>query len=119
MKNKEDIKSLALELAAAGAEKKAEDIVLLDVDGLTSVADYFVVFGARNAKQAQSIADEIEDAGARAGLPVLHREGYRTGDWILIDFGDILCHVFAGDTREFFGLEALWKDAPSLAYEGD
>ena len=78
-----------------------------------------LIVASRNSKQSQSIADQIEDVAAEQGMTVLHREGYREGEWILLDFGDIICHVFGGDElREFYGLEELWNDAVRVPFEG-
>ena len=84
MKEKQEIKDVALALAQAGFDKKGTDIAILDLEGLSSLADYFVLVSASNVKQAQSIADEIEDKGAEVGATVLHREGYHEGEWICL-----------------------------------
>ena len=119
MKEKQEIKDVALALAQAGFDKKGTDIAILDLEGLSSLAHYFVLVCASIVKQAQSIADEIEDKGAEVGATVLHREGYHEGEWILLDFGDIICHVFGGqETRSFYGLEQLWNDAARVEFTG-
>ncbi|MCF0158269.1 ribosome silencing factor [Veillonella caviae] len=120
MKQKEDIKQSVLALAQGAFDKKGKDIEILDLEGISMLGDYFMIVSANNIKQSQSIADEIEDVAAEQGMTVLHREGYREGDWILLDFGDIICHIFGGDdTREFYGLEALWSDASRVPFEGE
>lgn len=111
MKNKEDIKKIALELVKAGEDKKGFDTALLDLEGVSLLADYFIIMGANNSKQTQSIADAMEDKAAELGLPAKHTEGYREGQWILLDFGDIICHIFSGEDRENYNLEQLWSDA--------
>lgn len=118
MKEKNEIQTAALTLAQAAFDKKGADIAILDLEGLSTLTDFFVVASASNGKQAQSIADEIEDKGAEIGFTVLHREGYHEGDWILLDFGDMICHVFSGESRDFYGLESLWKDAKVVPFEG-
>ena len=119
MKKKEDIKNTALALAQAAFEKKAHDITILDLEGISMLGDYFLIVSGNNVKQSQSIADEIEDVAAKESVTVLHREGYREGEWILLDFGDIICHIFGGDEpREFYGLEQLWNDAVQVEFEG-
>ena len=119
MKKKEDIKNTALALAQAAFEKKAHDITILDLEGISMLGDYFLIVSGNNVKQSQSIADEIEDVAAKEGVTVLHREGYREGEWILLDFGDIICHIFGGDEpREFYCLEQLWNDAVQVEFEG-
>ena len=119
MKKKEDIKQIVLELAQAAFDKKGRDIEILDLDGISILGDYFLIVSANNSKQSQSITDEMEDKAAELGITVQHREGYREGEWILLDFGDIICHVFGGDElREFYGLEELWNDAGRVPFEG-
>ena len=119
LKKKEDIKQIVLELAQAAFDKKGRDIEILDLEGISMLGDYFLIASANNSKQSQSIADEMEDKAAELGITVQHREGYREGEWILLDFGDIICHVFGGDElREFYGLEELWNDAGRVPFEG-
>jgi len=119
MKKKEDIKQIVLELAQAAFDKKGRDIEILDLEGISMLGDYFLIASANNSRQSQSIADEMEDKAAELGITVQHREGYREGEWILLDFGDIICHVFGGDElREFYGLEELWNDAGRVPFEG-
>lgn len=119
MKKKKDIKQIVLELAQAAFDKKGRDIEILDLEGISMLGDYFLIASANNSKQSQSIADEMEDKAAELGITVQHREGYREGEWILLDFGDIICHVFGGDElREFYGLEELWNDAGRVPFEG-
>ena len=119
MKKKKDIKQIVLDLAQAAFDKKGRDIEILDLEGISMLGDYFLIASANNSKQSQSIADEMEDKAAELGITVQHREGYREGEWILLDFGDIICHVFGGDElREFYGLEELWNDAGRVPFEG-
>ncbi len=119
MKNKEEVKQIVLQLAQAAFDKKGRDIEILDLEGVSMLGDYFLIASANNIKQSQSIADEMEDKAAELGMTVNHREGYREGEWVLLDFGDIICHVFGGDElREFYGLEELWNDAVRVPFEG-
>ena len=119
MKNKEEIKEIVLQLAQAAFDKKGRDIKILDLEGVSMLGDYFLIASANNIKQSKSIADEMEDKAAELGMTVNHREGYREGEWILLDFGDVICHVFGGDElREFYGLEELWNDAVRVPFEG-
>lgn len=102
----------------AALDKKAFDLDVLAVGKLTSIADYFIMCSATSERQAQSIADSIvdkvrEDAHAK---PLLV-EGTTPGRWILLDFGDFICHVFTEDCRRFYGLERLWGDAPNVTAE--
>lgn len=118
MKQKEDIKQIVLALAKAADAKKGEDIRILDLEGVSTLTDYFLLITASNVKLAQAISDEVEDVAAQEGMTVINREGYREGSWILLDFGDCMCHVFSGESREFYGLEELWSDAAQVEFEG-
>lgn len=119
MKEKEQIKGVALVMAQAAFDKKGQDIRIMDLEGISLLSDYFVLVTANNVKNAQAIADEMEDKAALEGMTVLHREGYREGEWVLLDFGDIIVHVFGGqDYRDFYGLEQLWSDAKYVDFEG-
>lgn len=118
MKEKEQIKAVALVMAQAAFDKKGQDISIMDLEGISLLSDYFVLVTANNVKNAQAIADEMEDKAALEGMTVLHREGYREGEWVLLDFGDIIVHVFGGqDYRDFYGLEQLWSDAKYVDFE--
>ncbi len=110
-------KKLALAIAAAASNKKAHDIVLMKMEGLTSATDYFVVCSANTVTQTRAIADEVEERLAEEGVPFIHKEGYREGEWILMDYGDCVLHVFTRDSREYYALEQLWGDAELTPYE--
>lgn len=102
--------------AEAAAEKKAEDIVVLDVVATLVITSYFVVATGRNDRQVRTIADEVEDTlRETAGIKPIGREGEREGRWVLLDFGEVVVHVFQPDEREFYRLEKLWADAPRVA----
>jgi ribosome-associated protein len=103
---------LALAIAKAGLDKKAEEVLLLDVRGLTSYADYFVVMTADSDRQAGAIADHVESEMKDAGVTKVGVEGYETGRWILVDYGDVVAHVMNKEAREFYDIEGLWADAP-------
>lgn len=90
---------------------KAEDIRVLSVSTVTSIADYFLLASGGSANQVRSLADYVEEALAKEGkLPLCH-EGYATGEWITLDYGDVLMHIFRRETRDFYDLERLWADA--------
>ena len=99
--------------------KKAWDIVTLVMSDSSLMADYFVICSARNNRQSQSIADNIEEQMEKNGYDVRHVEGYREGKWILIDAGEVIAHVFVEQDRQYYDLENLWCDAPRIAYEGE
>jgi ribosome-associated protein len=103
---------LALAVAKAGLEKKAEEVLLLDVRGLTSYADYFVVMTADSDRQAGAIADHVDEEMKKAGHTKVGVEGYEGGRWILVDYGDVVAHVMNREAREFYDIEGLWADAP-------
>lgn len=98
--------------AEAALDKKGTDLVVLDVREHTSIADYFVIVSGRSDTQVRSIAEHVEDVCKKAGYRPLAVEGLRHGQWVLIDFGDVLVHVFYGPVREFYDLERLWSEAP-------
>jgi len=93
-------------------DKKADKLVVLHLTGLTTMADYFVVATATSDRQAQTLADAVEAALRTEGRRPLSVEGYRTAAWILMDYGDVVFHVFHEESRRFYGLERLWGDAP-------
>ncbi len=90
---------------------KAEDLKALDVSGLTSITDHFLLATGTGATQVRALADYLEEELGRQGIHPLRSEGYRTGDWITLDYGDMLVHIFRREMREFYGLEHLWTDA--------
>ena len=105
----------AIIAARAADEKKATDIVVQNVGELIGVTDYFVIVTASNSRQVSAIVDAVEEAERlQAGIKPLHREETRDGSWELLDYGNIVIHVFQPETREFYRLEALWNDAPVM-----
>lgn len=96
---------------AAAADKKAEDIVLLDLRKSSAFTDFFVICTGTNVRQVQAIADAVTGALRHKGVTPALIEGYERGQWVLIDFFDFIVHVFAPATREYYGLERLWGDA--------
>jgi ribosome-associated protein len=108
----------ALALAKAALDKKGEDVLVLDVRGLTSYADYFVVVTADSDRQASAIADHLEQTMKEQGVSKVGVEGYESGRWILVDYGDVVAHVMNRESRGFYDLEGLWADAPRFAVEG-
>ncbi|HZZ86221.1 MAG TPA: ribosome silencing factor [Anaeromyxobacteraceae bacterium] len=108
----------ALSIAQAGLDKKAQEVLLLDVRGLTSYADWFVVMTADSERQAGAIADAVDEKLKAAGQSKVGSEGYSGGRWVLIDYGDVVAHVFSREARQFYDLEGLWADAPRFPVEG-
>lgn len=93
---------------------KAEDIRVLGVSHITSIADYFLLASGGSANQVRSLADYVEEELAKQGKHPLRNEGYHTGEWITLDYGDVLIHIFRRETREFYDLERLWVDATDV-----
>jgi ribosome-associated protein len=108
----------ALELvkvaALAADSKQAEDLVALDVSGPLPLTDIFLIATGRNERNVVAIAGEIEDKMLEAGVKTLRREGRAEGRWILLDFGDVVAHVFHEEDRMYYSLERLWKDCPTI-----
>lgn len=102
----------ALRCAQAALDKKAHDLVILEVGDFTSVADYFVICTARSDIQVQAICRAIEEVLAKAGIKPLAIEGFTHGQWVLIDCGDVVIHIFYETARQFYNLEGLWGQAP-------
>jgi ribosome-associated protein len=100
--------------ARAADSKQAEDLVALDVSGPLPLTDIFLLATGRNERNVVAIAGEIEDQMNEAGIKTLRREGRQEGRWILLDFGDIVVHVFHEEDRLYYSLERLWKDCPVI-----
>ncbi|MEY4499154.1 MAG: hypothetical protein RL319_142 [Actinomycetota bacterium] len=103
--------------ANAAADKLGENIVALDVTELMPLTDVFLLASGRNERQVVSIADEIEEKMLEAGHKMLRREGKTQARWILLDFGDVVCHVMHEEDRMYYSLERLWKDSPVVKLE--
>ena len=105
----------SLALAARAADSKGgEDLVALDVSGPLPFADVFLLVTGTSERNVIAIADEVETVLGKAGTPTRRREGHHTGRWILLDFGDLVVHVFHREERLYYGLERLWSDCPAL-----
>lgn len=96
---------------AAATEKKAIDTVVLDLREIASFTDYFIIVSGTNERQVQAISDEVVDTLKKAGEPVLRVEGYKTAEWILLDCGDFVVHIFGDKARKFYDLERLWRES--------
>ena len=104
----------ALTLVGAALDKKASQLVLLEVRDFTSIADYFIICSGRSDRQVQSIAQGIQEAAREAEIAVISIEGTSRGHWVLMDFADVIVHVFYQPVREFYDLDGLWADAPKV-----
>ncbi len=100
--------------ATAAADKLAENLVALDVTEPMPLTDIFLLASGRSERQVAAIADEIEDKLLESGVKYLRREGKETGRWILLDFGDLVCHIMHEEDRMYYSLERLWKDCPVI-----
>lgn len=91
--------------------KKAKDIVVLNVEGLTTLADYFMIATGGSDRQVQALCDHIEEELAKEGIHPVNKEGYRAGDWILLGYDEVIVHIFQSEPRDFYDLERIWQDA--------
>jgi ribosome-associated protein len=97
--------------ASAASEKKASDIVALDLREVASFTEYFLICTGQNQRQVQAISNSVEEELRKVPKRPLHIEGYSTGEWILLDYGDFIVHVLSNTARRFYDLERLWRDA--------
>jgi ribosome-associated protein len=110
-------RDLALAAARAAADKQAERVVVMDVRDLIVITDYFVVASGSSERQVRTIVEGVETALRDLGMKPVRREGEQERRWVLLDFVDIVVHVFAPEERDFYDLERLWRDAPLLEWE--
>ena len=103
----------------AAADKKALDIVVLDLREIASFTDNFVIASGTNERQVQAIADGVVETLKKAGSPAARIEGYKTAEWILLDYGDFVFHVFADKARKFYDLERLWRESRRVELPAD
>jgi ribosome-associated protein len=104
--------------ARAALDKRAADLTVLDVQRVSSVTDYFLVCSGKSTPHLRTIVDAIRTELKADGVRPLHAEGKPESGWVLLDYGDVLVHVFLEDTRAYYALERLWGDAPSVPIEG-
>ena len=114
-------KNNSLEMAklaiAALEDKKAEDIRVIDISEVSVIADYFIISGGNNRSQIQALSDNVEEKLGRAGMPAKQIEGYDTANWVLLDFGDIIVHIFDKENRLLYDLERIWRDGKAVPVE--
>jgi ribosome-associated protein len=104
---------LARKAADLALDKRAYEVKILDLRKLSTVCDYFVICSADADVQVKAISDHVRDELSRAGEKCWHREGYESLHWVLLDYVDVVVHIFLRETREFYALETLWGDAPA------
>ncbi len=114
-----DAREVAVFAARTAAEKKAEDIVIYDLRGISDVTDYFMIATAQSKLQSRAIVGDIDKELKKREVTKLGQEGTSGGQWVLIDYADVIVHVFSPELREYYNLEALWGDAPKLDWESD
>lgn len=108
---------LALKICKAASDKKAAKIITMDMRGVMFSTDYFVICDAPTATQVRAIADSIEEQLEEVEIKIGHREGYHEGEWILLDYGDVVAHIFKTENRDYYALEKLWGDTDIVNYE--
>lgn len=111
--------SLTRAAARAAAEKKASDIVAIDVSGRLALTDVFLVVSGDNDRQVRAVVDAVEEAMHEAGAGRVLREGLEEAHWVLLDYADIVVHVLQAEDREYYELERLWKDCPNVELPGE
>ena len=104
-------------MIGAMEDKKAEDIRVLDIAGVSVLADYFIIASGRNRNQLQAIKENVEEQMEKNGFFVKHVEGYDTAHWILMDYGDVILHIFDEESRMFYDLERIWRDGKPVEPE--
>ena len=108
---------LAKAIANFAADKKAEDITVLDMRKVANFCDFFVLCTGTSSRQVRAIADGIDDGFQEYGIKIRYKHGLSDGHWVILDIGDVVTHIFDSDTREFYGLEYLWQDAKRVNWE--
>ena len=96
------------------SDKKGEDIKIIDITGISVLADYFIIANGNSDSQVNALVDNVEEELHKAGYPLRQREGQTSGSWVLLDFGDIIVHVFDKENRLFYDLERIWKDGKNV-----
>ncbi len=105
-----DSKKMVEKIVSVMEEKKAKDISIIDIQSITEIADYFVICSGTSTTHIKTIADELDFKLAEVGMEAHHKEGYDSARWILLDYGDVVIHVFHQEDRGFYNLERLWSD---------
>ena len=98
-------------------EKKGEDIKIINLEGISVLADYFIIANGTNSSQVQALVDNVEEELHKAGYSLKQREGYSNGNWVLLDFGDVIVHIFDRENRLFYDLERIWRDGKEIAFD--
>jgi ribosome-associated protein len=112
-------RKLAKLVAGFASDKKAQDVIILDMRTLVNFCDYFVVCSGNTGRQVQAIADHIDEQLCTIGLSLRYKQGLKNADWVIFDSGDVVVHIFQKDVREFYGLEHLWQEAKKVKFNGN
>ena len=110
-------KEMARLAVEALEDKKAVDVRILDIGQISTLADYFIIASGNNRNQVQAMADNVDEVLAKAGYQVKQTEGYRNANWILLDYGDVVIHLFDEENRLFYDLERIWRDGVQIPVE--
>ena len=98
-------------------DKKGEDIKVIDITGVSVLADYFIIASGTNKNQVQALVDNVDETLGRAGYEAKQMEGYATATWVLLDYSDIIVHVFDSENRLFYDLERIWRDGKTISLD--
>ena len=107
-------KEMARLAVEALEDKKAVDVRILDIGQISTLADYFIIASGNNRNQVQAMADNVDEVLAKAGYQARQTEGYRNANWILLDYGDVVIHLFDEENRLFYDLERIWRDGEEI-----
>lgn len=110
-------KDMVKTIVDALSDKKGEDIRVIDISGVTVIADYFIIASGSNSNQVQALVDNVEEQMDKAGYQNPKVEGYNTASWILLDYNDVIVHVFSKEDRLFYDLERIWRDGKEMNIE--
>ena len=110
----QNAKEMARMAIHALEDKKAEDICVIDISEVSVIADYFIIASGSNRNQVQTLCDNVQETLGRAGYPERQTEGYQTANWILLDFGDLIVHIFDRENRRLYDLERIWRDGRQM-----
>ena len=113
----EQAKEMVKIAVKASEDKKAEDVKIIDIGGVSTIADYFIIANGNNQNQLQAMRDAVEEDLYKAGYPVKQVEGNSNSSWILMDYTDIIVHVFSKEDRLFYDLERIWKDGKEISID--
>ena len=109
-----EAKEMAKLVIQALEDKKAEDVKVIDISNVSTIADYFIIASGKNRSQIQAMCDNVDETLGRAGVTMKQTEGYKNANWILMDYGDVIVHIFDAENRLFYDLERIWRDGREM-----